>query len=180
MRRSTTPCENDRPTTFMSRVLDLSPSAARHVYDSWVDEILCRPQGPADAGRLRLAIDPQRLRQDDERPWRPLRSATGTLHTRLGRSLGAVCLELHPWSERKTELGLRLVRRRSLPNDRYFAVGHAALTQLTAELTAAAGTVSRSGHPLVTGELILSRVGAAGFRQPLRPVLIEGLLVAPA
>ena len=161
-------------SSFLSRLLPLPIDQAGRCYDKWVGQLPVRPADPAVAGQLRLSVvdplaDPcvTALRQ----PWQPARSAPGEIRSPRGRLLGRVSLELASWSERRTEVSLRLTGRPRSPGAQYFAVGHAALGQVVAELEATAGL----RPPWQLADAAISRTGSLSVvpvRGPVRPVRI--------
>ncbi len=169
-----------RTTSYLCRQLPLHPAWAAEAFDHWSDRVLVRRADRAVAGQLRLrlgALDPGI--PDRGEGW-PFRRVQGELRSPDGWRVGQVEIEVGSWSQTRSEVGLRLVGRRWPPPDSYFAVGHAALDQVTAELEEAAGRLGIGTSAQSTAFRYPMEFRSPGItrdpvRSPLRPVAIVAL-----
>lgn len=116
--------QGDEPA-FISRVVDVPPVEAARIFDLWLKRLF-----EGDVRELHGSV-----RFDAG-----ARSGAGggilrTVEGRLSRGFLSlpVALELAPWTEDSTELGLRLLDGRR-PHRRYFAWGHSLLDDLALSL----------------------------------------------
>src|SRR5947207_10654510 len=96
---------NETQASYISRTVDLPPSAASRAFDR-----VARAAGLAD-GRLSLERPGSPIPPDGVHYW-PLRTMTGRLRLGWLRSV-PVELALLPWSAERTELSIRPTARRS-------------------------------------------------------------------
>jgi hypothetical protein len=132
------------PLTYMSVLLDIPPEDADAAFDRCRTDLTSRTA--KGRGRWSIELEGARVelrgggrRCEPPRPsavW-PLRVVGGTLRSRGAVWRVPVELQLFPWSEARTELGLRPARRwlpRFLVAEPYFLYGRAALEQLGSEI----------------------------------------------
>jgi hypothetical protein len=153
----------DRPPKYpsypyLSRVLDLPPRVAQAAFDA-VHAHRARRGHPqswdiqVEGGRLELSDRP--VAAPPRACYWPYRQERGRIRSaRWGLPI-PVELELLPWSDRRTELGLRVCGHLPVSESLYLHVGHEALDVLAGELEAWAleelhdlERSLRMGHPL--------------------------------
>ena len=140
-------------TYDMNRVLDVPPLVAQAAYDAHTEQ-------PGDEWVLSTANARLLLRGPVRTPagagYQPYRSQPGTLMTDWMR--WPVQLELLPWSDLRTELGLRPMSRRfsPFPPDAVVRAGHRLLAALGENL------LSWAEQPLVDWATSLSGGAFAG------------------
>lgn len=129
---------------YMWRIADVPPDAAAGAFD----QILARHRSGEWSSSIELGWGELRLGvpSADARavPW-SLRHVTGMLRSRRGSYRIRVELDLLPWSDSRTELGLRPVRRWPpvlLSPDPYYWHGANALERLVEEMHDLAGAPS--------------------------------------
>jgi hypothetical protein len=109
--------------TYISRVVDLPPTAAAHAFDQWL--------GDGSLSTTAVSIGPCSMMRHSAAPSGPLRAVDCRLPGRW-RAMPAA-LELNPWSDEHAEIGLRW-RGRRRPGEHYFELGHRLADELALRL----------------------------------------------
>ena len=121
-------------SSYVSRVVPLPAQTAADALDAALAG-LC-PElvhgGPALVGLGRCALAIARVEPDMGEP--VLRSLSGTLRTASGWPAARVRLELTPWDDHRTELGMGLERRGAASLRRYHDLAAGALRRLAHEM----------------------------------------------